>query len=157
MRIHIPARFSFKAATLYKSVGPYQQTIYILKSKKYLTSTLKVCKFSILFSILFLWYFNGEFVWWSKAAWHFNYFLHSCDCNVWFRGDTVGRNISSLLGVNWLSHMLFFLILNTYLIHHNLLLWFLTLNSQNKYYVTSLGNILTLSSKQVMKIPKLIR
>ena len=40
MRIHIPARFIFKAAATYKSVGPYKLTIYILKSKKYLKSTL---------------------------------------------------------------------------------------------------------------------
>ena len=40
VRIHIPARFSFKAAATYKSVGPYKLTIYILKSKKYLKSTL---------------------------------------------------------------------------------------------------------------------
>ena len=40
VRIHIPARFIFKAAATYKSVGPYKLTIYILKSKKYLKSTL---------------------------------------------------------------------------------------------------------------------
>ena len=52
VRIHIPARFSFKAAATYKSVGPYKLTIYILKSKKYLKNTLT--SMGVLHTVLYM-------------------------------------------------------------------------------------------------------
>ena len=55
-----------------------------------------VCKFSILFSIHFLRYWQGEFVKKSRASLDsreaLNHFLYSGDLNVWFRGYIVMRN-----------------------------------------------------------------
>ena len=55
-----------------------------------------VCKFSILISIRFLRYWQGEFVRKSRASLDsreaLNHFLYSGDLNVWFKGDIVRRN-----------------------------------------------------------------
>ena len=51
-----------------------------------------VCIFSILCSIYFLRCWQGEFVWQSRASLVGGHFVYSCDFNVWFRGDIVGRN-----------------------------------------------------------------
>ena len=58
-------------------------TIYTLTS---------VCTFSILFSMHFLRCWQGEFVYRSKASFVGGHFRYSHDLNVWFRGNTVGRN-----------------------------------------------------------------
>ena len=50
------------------------------------------CIFSILFSIYFLRGWQGEFVQQSRASIVGDHFLHSCDVNVWFRGDVVRKS-----------------------------------------------------------------
>lgn len=47
--------------------------------------------FSLIFSINFLWHWLGKSVKQSRALLVGNHFLYSCDCNFWFRGDTVGE------------------------------------------------------------------
>ena len=49
------------------------------------------CIFTVLFSIPFLKYWQGEFVQQSRASLVCDHFLYSCDGNVWFRGDIVRR------------------------------------------------------------------
>ena len=45
-----------------------------------------VCRFSLLFSIHFLWYLQGEFFWQSRASWICNHFLYSHYLDVWNQG-----------------------------------------------------------------------
>ena len=59
-------------------------TLYTLKS---------VCIFSIQLFIYFLRCWQGEFVYQSKASFIGDHFLYSHYQKVWFRGDTVGRNL----------------------------------------------------------------
>ena len=54
---------------------------------------MSLCIFSILFFLHFLRCWQGEFVYWSKASFVDNHFLHSHNLNVWFRGDVVRRNL----------------------------------------------------------------
>ena len=56
-----------------------------------------VCKFSLLFSIHFLCYLQGELVWQSRISWVRDHFLYSRDLNVWFKCDSVGRNLIIVL------------------------------------------------------------
>ena len=51
-----------------------------------------VCMFSILLSVLFLRGWQGEFLYQSRASLVVDYFLYSCDLNVWLRGGMVRRN-----------------------------------------------------------------
>ena len=48
--------------------------------------------FSTLFSLHFLRYGQGEFVWQSRAFWISDHFLCSRDLYIWFKGKTVRRN-----------------------------------------------------------------
>ena len=48
--------------------------------------------FSTLFSLHFLWYWQGEFVWQSGASHIGGHFLYSHDLYIWCKGDTVRRN-----------------------------------------------------------------
>ena len=59
-------------------------TLYTLKS---------VYIFSIQFFIHFLWCWQGEFVYQSKASFVGDHFLYSHDLDVRFRGDIEGRNL----------------------------------------------------------------
>ena len=51
------------------------------------------CIFSILLFIHFLRYWQGEFVYQSKASSVGDHFLYSNDLYVWFRGDILRRNL----------------------------------------------------------------
>ena len=48
--------------------------------------------FSTLFSLHFLWYWQGEFVWQSGASHIGGRFLYSHDLFIWFMGKTARRN-----------------------------------------------------------------
>ena len=50
------------------------------------------CTFSIMFSIHFQRYWQGEFIKQSRASFVGDNFLYSPDLEVWFRGDMVRRN-----------------------------------------------------------------
>lgn len=51
-----------------------------------------VCVFSLLWSLHFLWYWQGEFVEKSRASSIGDHFQYSYDLNGWFRSNTVPRN-----------------------------------------------------------------
>ena len=62
----------------------YTVTLYTLTS---------VCIFSILFSIHFLWYWQGEFVYQSRASLVGDHFLYSHDLDVWSMGWYCKENL----------------------------------------------------------------
>lgn len=51
-----------------------------------------VCVFCLLWSLHFLWYWQGEFVEKSRASSIGDHFQYSYDLNGWFRSNTVPRN-----------------------------------------------------------------
>ena len=63
--------------------------------------------FSILFSMHFLRWWQGEFVEKSRASLGEDHFLHSCDRIVWFMDYMLKRNlIQSLLGVEGIMELI---------------------------------------------------
>ena len=90
----------FMLSTLSKTGIWYKQSPFGtqgLETKTHLENTFtlntltSVCIISILFSIHFLWCWQGEFVQWSRASLVGDHFLYSCDLNVSVSGDVVRR------------------------------------------------------------------
>ena len=90
----------FMLSTLSKTGIWYKQSPFGtqgLQTKTHLENTFtlntltSVCIISILFSIHFLWCWQGEFVQRSRASLVGDHFLYSCDLNVSVSGDFVRR------------------------------------------------------------------